>query len=318
MTSLQQFYLADKPMTRRIITRKVQKTKPIRAAALSLLLTGLGELDSGAPARGISLFLIRILLLLTGPLYMRTHTDTDGMSAFLFVMVPVVCISILSPLQSALISVKKKIYHPGWYNRLVFYIVFFIAGSAATASALIVFWGTLSPVRISDMHSPVFTRGDIYLLMHRPAAYHPGELVLFSDNSSVHASRVLATGGDTASYFSRKPGVNESALPLEIFSREELRILGLPESSDVLAERNGRTRYPVAMPDNASTETDDPVSTAVSLKMDEIALLNDIRNPETRLLVIPLSHISGRIDGVLLSPSRGRMILPVSLGQKNE
>jgi hypothetical protein len=85
-------------LTKKIITSSINKrSKPLKAAILSLLLIGLGETYTGSPFIGASLLLLRSFILLSAAFYSYLNPHVNAKYAVIISLLLTIFVSFISP-----------------------------------------------------------------------------------------------------------------------------------------------------------------------------------------------------------------------------
>lgn len=285
-------------MKRRVIISSTErKLNPWISLALSLTITGLGQVYSGNPFAGIILTLLRITGLLAAPFYslMNSHEYMiEEISAVLFICI---LISLFSPLHAFFISSKRKAIF-AWYNSISFYTIYSLTTISLTIAAFMIFISFFEFKIVREDTPPLFRKDDIISVKKiNPGGYSRGDMVIEVTGSSQKILRVIGLPGDSISYEKGRFLSDGSELPLSIFNEDELHRMSLTDY-DVISELNGKRRYPVK---GNSAEKKSAVETTAN----QYYLAPDIRSTTGSFIITDSGNINGRVEGIFLSSGRG-------------
>ncbi len=291
------------PMNSKIITTTKTRTRyPAVSFFLSLAFTGLGQVYNGELSRGIIFFSLRTVVLLAAPLFALTAETHSHLQLFSFTALGGVLLALLSAGEAFVSSLNRKEIRLQPCNSFFGYGSFVFITVALTLLNLLIS-STLFSVKNLDAEKPgpVLQKGDLVLTARLiPGQYGPGDLVLY-DNST---GRIIAEGGDRARYAGNVFWVNGRALPLTIFADRQMERLALPVNADVLAERIGDIRYPVA-----TSEELERLFLTFRVPEGSVLVAGDDRRAAGFAKVTDKNRIEGRIEGVLWSSSLSRIFL---------
>jgi len=169
-----------------------------RAAALSLLVPGLGHLYAGAPRRGAAVWVATRVA--TAALLWGAVRLADGAGIALEVAGAMAVWGVAAADAARTARRTADAYQPRWYNRGVVYL-----GLCATVAAATIPWHLLlgewiaRTMRVpTDAMAPALVAGDhVYAVPRLGVAVQHGEVVVYRQWGTGYIKRVVGLPGDT-------------------------------------------------------------------------------------------------------------------------
>jgi hypothetical protein len=316
---------------------------------MSIFATGMGELYSGFPQKGIILALARSISLIIIPFYSIVYSKYSYMTEVFISLIVFAVITIFSPVYAYKISLKKKtiivqkssskrsIAIFAIFNVLItilsiaiFLSNFSITRSYTGSDPLIVSGGATPPHNISS--DSLIDKGDINLSGGGTPPHNLSSALLIDkwdilvlkklNNDSFKRGEMILLKGDE-SRFARIIGLYEenivykngrfsidgSELFQSIFTEFEMKKLSLTDY-DVISESDGIIKYPVI-------QKKDNFTYKYTLKNDEYLAAPDNRDLASEFIIVKDEDIYGRVEGILFSPMRFKFLIKPFLIYEN-
>lgn len=268
---------------------------------MSLAVTGLGEIYSGYPQRGILYTLLRAASCLAVPFYSLVNTKSTLLPEVLISIIFFLAITIISPLNTILITVKKKKIALSRYNSPGFYTSFILINLFLTLLSVSVFFCFFSIIKIQKDYPAFIEKDDIIVIKKiGNSLYKKGEMIMLN-NENTSIVRIISIPGENVSYDKGRFSVDGSELILSIFNDNDLKNFSLTDY-DVISESNGYYKYPVI-------QNRGKLKLNYNLKQNEYFTAPDDRNDTSGFQIIKPEIISGRIEGKLYSVRRSKFAL---------
>ena len=296
-----------------IISGQERELNPVMALIMSVAVTGLGELYSGFPQKGIVLALARSISLLIIPFYTMVYAKYSYMTEVFISIIVFSAITIFSPVYAYNISLERKKIIVQSLSSMRSIIIFAISNTIITTLAMIIFVSNFS-IRLSNNSSdPLISRGDIIVLKKiNQDSFKKGELVLLNKtialfetrfvlDNEFQFARIIALYGENISYKNGRFFIDGSDLFQSIFTESEMRKLALT-NYDVISESDGAIKYPVIQKKDNFTYNN-------TLKSDEYLAAPDNRESAEEFTVVKGEDIRGRVEGILFSPKRFKFLI---------
>jgi hypothetical protein len=286
-----------------IISGRERILSPLLSFVMSLFFTGMGEIYSGSPQRGIAFALIRGVSLLAVPFYSMTNIKSSYLTEVFISLMFFCFITFLSPLCAVFISLKKKKITISGMSSLKFIVLSGIFNSLLTLVSITLFFSFFSIMPVNYNYPPIIEEGDIAVIKKSEDRRHTrGEMVVLK-NETLSMGRVIGIPGEEVVYDKGRFSLDESELFLSIFTENELMRFSLSDF-DVISETNGEFKYPVI-------QNRDKFKLKISLKDDTYFTAPDDRNDLAGFAAVKPGHIYGRLEGLLFSFKRtGFLIKP--------
>lgn len=233
----------------------VQGRSTRNAAALSLLLPGLGHVYCGQLRRGLALMVAGTVLVLALllPLALDLGFKPAALIGTALLSLGLYLYAVVDSAKTAR-QVSPAFTPQGFNHWTVYAALFLLAGcSGPLAAGLFVREKFLQPFRIpTDSMAPTLLPGDRMLAVknhYRNQEPKRGDLVIFpypDNRRQIYVKRVVALGGDTVEVRQGHLWINGTALPLD----------SLSDGQNLFEEKNGDVVYRVRIDPLAETPTD--------------------------------------------------------------
>ncbi len=267
--------------------------KPFIPFVMSLFMTGMGEIYSGSPQRGIILALIRAASVLAIPFYSITNLKSSYITEIFVSLIFFILVTVFSPFDALYISFKRKRLVVSKYISPGFIIIFALCNFIITIISVSIFFSFFSIIKVNADYPPVIQKGDIALIKKiSNQFYSKGEMVFINDTNYGFV-RITGLPGENISYNKNRFSIQGSELFLSIFTESELKMFSLTDY-DVISETNGSFKYPVI-------QNRDKFKLDLTLKDNEYFAAPDDRNNTSGFANIKKEKIYGRLEGILFS-----------------
>ena len=267
---------------------------------MSIALTGMGEVYSGYPMRGIIFALMRVMSCLAVPFYSATNTESPLLTEIIISMILFLSITIISPLNSLYISMKNNKIILSKFNSAGFYSAFIISNIIITIFSISVFSASFSILITKKEFRPFIEAGDIIVVKKiGNKTYKKGNLVIRSDSPEI--IRIISIPGEKVSYRKGRFSIDNSELALSIFNDIDLKSFSLTEYN-VISESNGDYSYPVLQNPKKFQFT-------YNLKDNEYYAVPDDRNMTEGFQIVKPENLLGKVEGILFSYKRSDFII---------
>ncbi len=289
-------------MSRRIIiSGSERRLKPIIPFIMSIFITGMGEIYSGSPQRGVILALIRTASALAIPFYSITNIKCSHITEIFFSILIFSLVTIFSPLNALILSYKKKTVVVTKFISARFITLFILCNFILTLLSAAVFFSFFSVIHIKTGYPPFIEEGDIAVVKKiNNRFYNRGEMTVVK-NSDYSFVRIIGQPGETVTYNKSRFSVNDSELFQSIFTENEMKKFYLTDY-DVISETSGMFKYPVI-------QNKDKHLIKVILKNDEYFAAPDDRNEVSGFVTLKTRNIYGRMEGILFSVKRIKFLI---------
>jgi signal peptidase I len=268
---------------------------------MSVIVTGLGELYSGFPQKGITLALARSISLLIIPFYTMIYAKYSYMTEVLISIICVAAITVFSPVYAYNISLKRKKIIVQSLSSMQSIVIFALSNVIITTLAIIIFASNFSIMRSNNGSDPLLNKGDIIVLKKGSKdSFNRGEMVLFKGDVSRFA-RIIGLYGDNIVYKKGRFSIDGSELFQSIFTESEMKKLALTDY-DVISESDGAIKYPVI-------QKKDDFIYKNTLKNNEYLAVPDNRESAEEFTVVKGEDIYGRVEGILFSLKRFKFLI---------
>lgn len=292
-----------------IISKNYRKANPLIAFILSFFFTGLGQVYAGALYRGTAFLLLKLIIILIPPFFAINNPDAFFLNNIFYTASALIILTLINSIDAFVKCIKKPLITVQKYNNLVLYTLYAAAGTFLTI--IFALWFTLifSFYIVPETVEPIYEKNDLILISKIPEKkYIHGETVLIRDQSNLSIKRIIAIPGEKVNYKNSRFLVEGSELMLSIFSEAELKKMSLT-SYDVVSELNGFYKYSVKQSRIRS-------GFAKKLKEREYLTASDDRSGKDFYELIEQSSIYGRVEGILLSPLRKKILIEPFISNK--
>jgi len=284
-----------------IISGKERILNPYKAFLMSFFITGIGEIYSGSPQRGIILALLRAVSALAVPFYSLTNIKDSYLTEIFFSLIFFFLVTLFSPFNSSYISLKKSKITVSRLNSAGFLTLFALCSIIITLSALAVFFSFFSVIRVNNNYPPIIEKGDIAVIKKiGNQFYRKGEMVILKDEN-LSFSRIAGLPDEKVSYSKGHFTVHGSELSHSIFTENELKKFSITDY-DVISETGGGFKYPVVQ--NREQRDFD-----ITLNNDEYFAVPDNRMQASGFIKVKSENIYGRMEGLLFSGKRYKFLI---------
>jgi len=285
-----------------IVSQNLRQANPYLAFILSFFFTGLGHLYGGSIYRGIVFLLIKILIILTPPFLLLINPGSYYMNEVFYSSATLLVLQTANSIDASMKCHFKPQIPLQKYNNLFTYTAYASADILLTAICILWFSAFFLFFNLSEKNEPLFEKNDIILINKIPGKeYFHGETVIIKGDSGFSITRIMALPGEKAEYKNSRFIIDGSELPLSIFSEKELHRMSLT-NYDIISELNGFYKYSVIQ---SRTKT----AFRILLKDNEYLASKDNRNENPFYNVISKDSIIGRVEGILVSPSRKKLLI---------
>jgi hypothetical protein len=295
-----------------IRTQKEARRYPLAAFIFSLLFTGTGEYYAGAPLRGLAMLLLRNIPLAALPLHVKAVHGASYLVPAAAVVIICGLVTIISPIQSFfLLRRKKGVVRLNSFTSHLLLVPFALGSMAITALSMTLFLTQfgLSRADVSGGY-PALRKGDMVLTMKNTGIpFRPGELLKYYDETGGRIGRVIAAGDGTVHAGRQKIYLSGRELERGILENPGTDIPA-GEKAGLLTEACGGLSYRIIVPIGKDIR---PAFTDANPGKDEVFLAADDRRAERPFSLVKTGAVEGRVEGVLYSPSRKRLLLKMFL-----
>jgi len=268
---------------------------------MSFFITGMGEIYSGSPQRGITLALFRAASVLVIPFYSVTNIKNSYLNEIFLSLMLFFLVTIFSPFYACFISFKKNKIVLSKLNSSGFLTLFALCNIAVTMTAVAVFFTFFSIILVNTDSPPVIVKGDIAVVKKTGNnLYRKGEMVILKDKNSIFL-RIIGEPGEKISYSKGRFSIENSELHQSVFTDNELKKFPLTDF-DVISENAGSFRYPVIQ-----NSAEHPID--ITLVNDEYFAVPDDRSRISEFTRVKKENIYGRMEGLLFSKKRVKMLI---------
>ena len=282
-----------------IISGKERILNPIMALIMSVFVTGLGELYSGFPHKGITLALARAISLIIIPFYAMVYSKYSYMTEIFISIICIAAITIFSPVYAYNLSLKKKTIIVQKSSSRQSIIIFAIFNVIITIISIVIFLSGFSIMRSYTGSDPLIVKGDIIVLKKvNTDSFKRGEMVLLKGTES--AFRIIGLYEENIVYKKGRFSIDGSELFQSIFTEFEMKKLSLTDY-DVISESDGVTKYPVIQKKDNFTYKN-------TLKNNEYLAAQDNRDL-SEFVIVKGEEIYARVEGILFSPKRFKFLI---------
>lgn len=284
-----------------IISGRERTANPYISFLMSLFITGAGEIYSGFTQRGVILFLIRAASALAVPFYSVTNAKSTYINEISFSILFFLLLTIISPVNAFIISLKRKRLVITGFNSGRFIIFFAVINMAVTLASVLIFFASFSIRIINSEFPPVIENGDILVIKKiGNSFYNKGEMIILN-GGDLSVGRISGEPGESISYGKGRLSVQGSELHQSIFTDNELKLFSLTDLN-VISESDGYHSYPVI-------QNRENFKMDIQLKKDEYFSVPDDRNDVAGFMIIKNRNISGRVEGIIFSLKRMRFLI---------
>jgi signal peptidase I len=295
-----------------IITTQEKKRSPLTAFALSMAATGLGEFYNGESARGVVLFLLRLLSIII-PIYFFLQNEIFSIKFIASIPAANLLLWIYSCVESMLLAGRKKRIILKKYNATFFYIIFIIATQALIFAFILGLFVSINIKKIPDNRmAPTLLEKEFALInLYSINNLYPGDVVLYNTADGVRIRRIIAKSGQKIKLNGSIFYVDGSPPETGIMDKKEIRSLGIMDTEKIFYEICGKVRYPViANPDNLSGKQ---LKTAVFTTGENMLFVaGDNRIEADNYEVISAKAVVGKVEGVAYSSKWSRILMATS------
>lgn len=285
-----------------IISKKYKKANPVVAFTLSFFFTGLGQVYAGAFYRGTIYLLLKLVIILIPPFYAINNPDAFFLNNVFYTASALIILIIINSIDALVKCIKNPQTAIQKYNNLISYILYATAGTLLTIIFSLLFTLIFSFYIVPQTVEPIYEKNDLILVSKIPdKKYTHGEPVLIQEQSDFSIKRIIATPGEKVTYKNSRFLIDDSELILSIFSERELKKMSLT-SYDVISELNGFFKYSVKQSKIKS-------GFEKKLKHTEYLTASDDRSEKDFHNLTELDSIYGRIEGILFSPLRKKILI---------
>lgn len=284
-----------------IISGQERDLNPIIALIMSIVITGMGELYSGFPQKGITLALARNVSLLIIPFYAMAYDKYSYITEVFFSFIFFAAITIFSPVYAFIISSKRKKIIELKLSSKQSIIIFALLNVIITIISLIIFLSDFSIKFSHNSSDPLIDKGDIIVIKkENNDSFKRGEMVLLKRDASLF-NRIIGLSEENIAYKKGRFSINGSDLLQSIFTEPEMKKLSLTDF-DVISESDGGIKYPVIQKKDNFTYKN-------TLKINEYFTAPDNRESESEFAIVKDEDIYGRVEGILYSPKRYKFLI---------
>lgn len=282
---------------------------PSIAFSLSFLFTGLGQIYNGEFAKGLVLFLIRLLTVMVIPAAIKLKS----VDPFIYLFAAAAAVNIIVWLFSALEARSDALYKYSVnlrpFNSIWFYAAYGVFSTALLAAALYILSFFVSVEKISKgSMNPSFIMDEYVLInKYQPEEADIGDVVYYRAGDGFRIRRVIAGGGETFAYDGKNYYVNDSALRLGVLESGKAARLGFDNSEDLFFEVNGGRRYPVKV--NYEQRESSAQSGKIFIEPGKILVSGDNRTLSEPYEVIRVSSVIGIAEGIVFTSEIRRLLL---------
>ena len=296
-------------MSKKIITSgKERILNPTMGLIMSVFVTGLGELYSGFPHKGITLALARSISLIIIPFYAMAYTKYSYMTEIFISIICIAAITIFSPIYAYNISLKKKTIIVQKLSSKRSIVIFAIFNIIITFLSVAIFLSNFSIMRSYTGSDPLIDRGDIIVLKKiNTDSFKRGEPVLLKGTESHF--RIIGLYDENIIYKNGRFSIDGSDLFQSIFTELEMKKLSLTDY-DVISESDGVIKYPVI-------QRKDNFNYKNTLKDNEYLAAPDNRESAFEFVIVKDEDIYARVEGILFSPKRFKFLITPFLVYEN-
>ena len=279
-----------------IQTLKTKARNPRVSFALSLICAGLGQMYNGDLARGAAFCLLRTVPLLALPAWVMTRWPATSVTAFIYLMLIVLAITIASPMEALISALRKRGMPVRVYNSNCYYAFFALVQVIITAIAVLLLASFFTIERVKDERAGPLLQAEDIILVNRymPQGCRRGELIALAGGA---VGRVVALGGDAVKYDNNIFYVNGMALPLGYLA-DGVIVRFSSDRDDVVSEANDGRKYPVRFKQSPDI-TLQAVGALIRKGMVLVAV--DTRLKKDFARIAPVDSIRGRVEGILFS-----------------
>lgn len=302
-------------MKPRIIQSGIRlKRRPIAALLLSLFFPGLGQVYNGHPARGAAFLAGIVLLSLSPPAYTATRAAAGRTAVFAAILFCATAAWIASFTEAAWSAARNREISPAPFHRAYVYALYTLACWIACACVIAIIASFFSLHRVAgDGMKPSLRAGEIALINHY-GARNPGrgDAVLYHAGGERKTGRIIAKSGDRVRYDANTIIVNDVPLSLGVLSDAEVSRTGEADTDNLFYETSESARYPVLF---GFRETPPMLAKKESILVEPGHLLvaHDNRLKGFAYEAIPASSVTGRIEGIVFSRIKSRLLAPAAL-----
>jgi len=296
-----------------IISGQERELNPVISLVMSVIVTGMGELYSGFPQKGIVLALARSISLLIIPFYTMVYAKYSYMTEVFISIIVFSAITIFSPVYAYNISLKRKKIIVQMLSLKRTIAVFALLNLIITILAIAVFASNFSIMRSNNSAAPLMSKGDFIVLKKSgEGSFNRGEMVLLNKTIALfderfvldhefNFARIIGLYGENISYKKGRFYIDGSDLFQSIFTESEMRKLALTDY-DVISESDATIKYPVI-------QKKDDFTYKNTLKNNEYLAAPDNRESAEEFTVVKGEGIRGRVEGILFSPKRFKFLI---------
>ena len=281
-----------------IISGEVRKPRPFTAFALSIFVTGLGQVYCGEAARGIVIMLMRVLAVVAVPCYSVLYPQENMLGEVFAAIVIFVLISLISAFEALACAAFSGIVRKKRCNNPAYYLTFSVSSLAIIFFSFFVFFTIFGfPGASADYH-PLINSGDLLVVNKTIDKFRPGETVFSNSGTPL---RIIAMPGSTVTYSEGRFSVEGSELARSVYTEQEILAMSITDN-DVVSEYNGPYRYAV-IPGRDKTRL------RALTGSNEYYAAPDDRREKGKFGVLPVTSAQGRFEGVLFSVWRKKLCI---------
>lgn len=291
-----------------IITTQDKRRNPLAAFALSMAATGLGEFYNGESARGLVLFLLRLLSIII-PAYLFFQNDISSIKFIAAMPAANLILWIYSCIESTVLAARKKRIVLEKYNTAFFYITFIIITQVLIFVFILGLFMSISIKKIPDNKmAPVLLKNEFALVnLYSINNLNPGDVVFYNTSNGPRTRRLIAKSGQKVKLNGSIFYVDNSPLETGILNNKEIKSLGIMDTAKIFYEIRGAVRYPViANPDDVSGKQ---LKTAVFETGENMLFVaGDNRIEADNYELISAKAVIGKVEGLAYSANWRRIL----------
>ena len=294
-----------------IRTENLKKRNLIVSFILSLLFTGLGQMYNGDLLKGVVFFVFRILTLLIIPVYITFNIIESYIYFFVVIAFLHTMAILLSPVEAVFSARKKAEISLNRYNSLIFYFFYAILSliiSILPLSLTSSFF-SIEKVKTDLMHPSLLEEEYALVYRYTKNGFVPGDVISYAGkNEEIRMGRVLANGGDIVNFNDNAYQINGKALPLGIFSDEELNMKGQENAENLFFEVNSGRKYAVKSY-TSKLSSNSMENSGILVDENILFIAFDNRTKESKYDLVDISSVTGRIEGIIYSDRLNRILM---------
>ena len=277
---------------------------PIVALVLSFSATGLGQIYNGDMARGCFLALVRLFLLVFPLSFSFLYPAVSALHVVIVSVVFGILAFVYAATDSVVNAFKKKEYCYKRYNRIVLYLIYFIAVRAVLSAALFSFAAGFGLQRIySPMMAPSFEQNEYVLINRTTHRFAKSDVLLVHVSGYNVLYRVIALSRDLVQY-SDGLAINGLAVKHGIVSDADCLSRHVVDTEDLYSEQNDEHTYMVRM---RIPTIPSALKKFSAVPDTSFFVATDRRDESAAYLLIDKRSAAGRVEGIVFSRNISRI-----------